>query len=210
MNRFSILFCAAVFFPAASAINIAAQNFSKSPDDAPFVLVSKEITGAWNLNDAESDDAVAKVQTMLAKNLDAAAQINASQKTSPAISISLFHPDSVVIAAGDDSEITINQVYQEVVQTKTVIPDGAVRFYELSPGIQYSVTASRQKGDLKVETVSPRGNRMIEIYTLAKDGKLGVSMRIENPQGAEIITMHRVYDRAPLNILSGGDDEEMQ
>ncbi len=98
--------------------------------------------------------------------------------------------------------------------TRTIRADGSAQTYELRPGITYAMTAFRKSGKIVIETVSPRGNRMIETYELVAapaptGSKLSVTLRIEDAAAKEMLTLHRVYDRAATDIFPA-DGEEFQ
>ena len=129
----------------------------------------------------------------------------------PAMSVSILPPDVIVLADdGDEKSITINENFNEIVYTRTVSTDGVKRFGEIQNGAVFTVAAARENDALTIETESPRGNRMIETYALAADGKkLTVALRFENEQAREIFTLRRVYDRILPDVFPN-TTEEMQ
>lgn len=192
-----------IFKTAILSIFITALAASARPQDGNAktlsgILNETEISGAWQINSAESENPIEKMQTILAGRMQQLANEKTSGKTnySPAISVSLVPPQTLVIAKGDEKNITINEGYNEIVFTKTFAADGVMRTAEIQSGANLSMTAELIADSLKIETVSPRKNRMLESYTLADQGKkLIVTVRFEDSAAKEIITFRRVYDR---------------
>lgn len=180
---------------ALTSTTVRAQIASGETSALPIFTTLNAVDGAWQINPGESDDVMQKLQGLLtaASGIE---KVNAQQSPLPMLSISLFPPETLVVASGDRNETTINEGFQDVVQTRTFQSDGAARMYELRQGASISVTAFEKNNLLTIETVSPRGNRMIETYELANGGhKLKVMIRIESPASQELLTLHRVYDR---------------
>lgn len=169
------------------------------------VLNGNRITGAWQINYAESDDPLLKIRAFLQNRLGepATADTDVSGATPPAMSVSLVPPETLVLAGEDEKSITINEGFSEIIFTRTVVADGVKRNGELPNGVNFSIAAARQRDFLKVETASSRGNRMIETYALAAAGsKLVVTVRFENAQAKEMLTLRRIYDRTFPDIFS--------
>ena len=161
------------------------------------------VVGAWRFNAAESDDVLTKIGELL-KGRDVAPteeKSDAKQFEQPAVSISLFAPDALILANGDADEMTINEIFKSVIETRTVSVDGTLREYEIYPGAKLAITAIRKTDGLSIETVSPRGNKMTETFRLAPGGaKLIVVVRVEHPSTREVLNLRRVYDREPTDI----------
>ena len=211
--RFSQIFGLIIFSFIFLNQTVAAQV---SPDDAQAeklsALAGGGVGGAWKLNSAESDDPLQKMQELLQNTAGAPKApetSNVKQQQLPPLTTSLFHPDSLILAdGGGDRQITINENFKEIVQTRTVFADGRTRAFELSPGASYTVNALKEGDKLTVETISPRGNKMIETYATEAGGKkLKVTIRVENPQSKELITLHRTYDRTMIDLFEAGGDE---
>lgn len=168
------------------------------------ILNETEIFGAWQLNSAESDNPLEKMQTMLEGRMNQPENEKPADKTndSPTVSVSLFPPQTLVIAKDIEKIITINEGFDEIVFTKNFAADGVMRTAEIQNGVNVSITAEQTGDSLKIETVSPRKNRMIETYALAVEGrKLIVTVRFEDAAAKEIITFRRVYDRIAAEIF---------
>lgn len=173
----------------------------------PATLTPTDVTGFWRLNVAESDDPIQKMNEFI--RAASTAPVSEKSKNLPPMTESIFHPDGLVVVAGN-GDVTINEVFKDVVETRSIYTDGVTRTFAVTAGANYSITAKRSSGVLVVETVSPRGNKMTETYEItAKGRKLSTAMRIDDTAGREVITIHRVYDRAVADFL-GGDDGEMQ
>ena len=201
-----------------SAATAQTRNISQEAAILNRLPAATGFGGAWRLNPDESDDVMKKMQENFAGSNDASLQVksDAKQVESPALSVSLFPPETLSVATGDapETEITINEGFKNMVLTRTIRADGSAQTYELRPGVNYAVTAFRKSGKIVIETVSPSGNRMIETYeltTAAPTGsKLSVTMRIEDASAKEMLTLHRVYDRAATDIFPADGEEEFQ
>ena len=198
----------AMMFGLVSMATAQTQNTKQEATILNNLLAANGFGGAWQLNRNESDDVLKKMQEKFAGLTDASLQTkneNTKQSESPALSISLFAPETLSVATGG-AEITINEGFFNVVLTRTVRADGNAQIYELRPGVNFAVTALRKNDKIVFETVSPRGNRMIETYELpapSAGAKLSVTVRIEDATAKEMLTLHRVYDRAAADIFSG-------
>ncbi len=195
----------------AAATAAKAQNGGEGQVNAN-ILSEAKITGAWRVNYAESDDAIAKMRAMLqSKSAMAAKKFDDKNDALPAMSVSILPPETIILADdGDENSITINENFSEIVFTRTVSTDGVKRFGDFQNGANFAIAAARKNGALKIETESPRGNRMIENYSLAADGKkLIVVVRFEDAEAKEIFTLRRVYDRTLPDIFPI-ENEEMQ
>lgn len=173
-------------------------------ESLPDVLNSGKITGAWRINYAESDNPLLKMQAILQSKLERnGSEKTAKEETSSTLSLSLAAPETLILAGDDEKSITINEGYNELVFTRTILTDAKARIGELSDGTRFLLTAEQAKDSLKIATVSPRGNKMIESYKLSGDGKkLSVTVRVETPESKELITLRRVYDRTILDVFS--------
>lgn len=175
------------------------------PPTEMSVLNGNKIIGAWQINYAESDDLLLKMQAFLHNKLieSASGKTDAAGDRLPLMSVSLVPPETLVLAGEDEKSITINEGFSEIVFTRTIITDGVKRSGELPDGADFSLTAAQRRGFLKLETASPRGNRMIETYALAAAGKkLVVIVRFENEQAKEMFTLRRIYDRTFPAVFS--------
>lgn len=198
---FCLMFFSCVFLNGAAA----AQSAINDNSGKLRALAGNGIDGAWQLNIAESDDPLEKMQELI-QNIAGASNSaeNSNVKQLPPLSTSLFHPGTLTLAGSGKDQITINEGFQEVVQTRSILADGKTHSFELSPGANYTVTARRDDRILTVETISPRGNKMIETYEVESGGqKLKATIRIENTQARELITLHRTYNRTIIDIFSG-------
>lgn len=178
------------------------------------ILSETKITGAWRVNYAESDDAIEKMRSMLLQSKTDAAKIektNEKANEPPAMSVSILPPETIVLAEnGNEKTITINENFSQIVYTRTVLADGVKRSGEIENGANFLIAAARKNNALKIETESPRGNRMIENYQLADRGKkLFVIVRFEDAAAKEIFTLRRVYDRISPDVFPV-ETEEMQ
>jgi len=196
------------FFLVLFSISARAQTKTELPND---FLSAGKIIGAWRINYAESDNPLLKMQAMLQNRLDQnPSEKTAKEETMPSLSISLVAPETLILAGEDEKSMTINEGYNELVFTRTVLTDAKARIGELSDGTRFLLTAAQEKDSLKVETVSPRGNKMIENYRLSGDGKkLTVTVRVETPESKELIILRRVYDRTILDVFSS-ESEQIQ
>ena len=202
-NLFAFISCAAIFIFTFSASFAVAQIFDEEKPALSDSFFPTGITGAWRFNAAESDDVLTKIGELLkGREEDAPTdkKSDAKQPELPAVSISLFAPDALILANGDADEMTINEIFKSVIQTRTVSVDGTLREYEIIPGANLAITATRKTDGLTIETVSPRGNKMTETFRLATGGaKLIVIVRVEHLRTREVLNLRRVYDRAPAD-----------
>lgn len=190
------------------SISINAQTKTEPISDG---LISGKISGAWRINYAESDNPLLKTQSILQSKLEQnQSEKPVKEETAPALSISLVAPETLILAGEDEKSVTINEGYNEILFTRTILTDAKARIGELADGTRFLLTAAQEKGSLKVETVSPRGNKMTEIYQLSGDAKkLTVTVRVETPEAKELITLKRVYDRTIIDVFSA-DSEQIQ
>lgn len=170
-----------------------------------------KVSGAWRINYAESDDTFSKMQKVLQDGIvppDAEKNSVSKENAPPAMSVSLVPPETLVLVDGEKSA-TLNEEFNSLVLTRTFITDGKNRIGEVQ-GVNFLATATRSAGSLKIEIVSPRGNKMTETYTSADDGKkLIVTVRFETARAVEIVTLRRVYDRSLIEF-SPDDAEQIQ
>lgn len=170
------------------------------------LLAAKDFGGEWRLDRSQSDDVMKKLREKMAssKQKSSAAENNQLKSNElPSLSVSLFPPETLTVAAGAENEITINEGYQSIVMTRTFLADGKPQSYEMRPGVNYSVATNRSGNKLVIATVSPRGNKMVETYELSPNAKrLKVSVRIEENSGKEIFTLLRFYDRTAMDVYS--------
>ena len=84
-----------------------------------------------------------------------------------------------------------------------------MRIDKIQGKANFSITAIQENNFLKVETISPRKNKMTEnLYARRWRKKtLIVNFILEDKQTREIFTLRRVYDRILLNPFAGGADE---
>lgn len=195
------------FFTVLFFVGANGQTAEKSFDD----LSGAKITGAWRINYAESENPLLKMQAILQNKFEQNQNGNAAkEETLPTLSVSLVAPETLILAGDDEKSITVNEGFSEIVFTRTILTDGKSRIGELSDGSRFLLAATQEKKSLKIETVSPRGNKMIEIYAVSNEGKkLVVTVRVETPEAKELITLRRVYDRTILDIFPA-EKEEIQ
>lgn len=209
-NLFVSLMCIAVFCFTLSVSIIIAQIGSEEktpPLDSSF---QTSIAGTWRLNRAESDDVSNKIGELLKDRNHAPIKQRSSAKQfeQPAFSISLFAPDAMILANGDAGDLTINEIFKSVIRTRTVSVDGILREYEIVPGANLAVSATRETERLTVETVSSRGNKMTETFQVEQNGsKLIIYLRVERIRTLEVLNLRRVYEREPTNnyFAAGGN-----
>lgn len=207
--KFSFNFIAFSFLTVLFCVSVKAQN---AGEKSLGILTTNKITGAWRINYAESDNPLSKMQALLQNKLSQSQNeknISAKEEILPAMSVSLFPPGTLILA-GDEKSITVNEAFSEVVFTRTVLTDGKLHTGELRNGSNFSLTASKKSDFLKIETVSPRGNKMIETFELSNGGKRLIEiLRFEDNASKEIITLRRVYDRKILDLLSPGAEDSI-
>lgn len=220
IKNLSIFLSLAIILGSVSAATAQRQTESVNRKTAILnkALAANGFVGAWQLNRNESDDVLKKMREKFVELNDRSSlqtkNENAKQAESPALSISLFAPETLSVATGGaaGAEITINEGFNNVVLTRTVSADGNAQIYELRPGVNFAVSAFRNNDRIVIETVSPRGNRMIETYELvaaSAGAKLTITVRIEDASAKEMLTLRRVYDRAATEIFLG-DGAEIQ
>ena len=201
-NLFALLSCAAIFIFTFSASIAVAQIFDREKPAQPDSIFPTGISGAWYFNHAESDDVLIKIGELL-EDRNAAPideKSDAKQSEQPAISISLFAPDALILSDGDADEMTINEIFKRLIETRTVSVDGTLREYEIVPGAKLAITATGKTDGFTIETVSPRGNKRMETFRLASGGaKLIVAVRVERLSTNEVLNLRRVYNRAPTD-----------
>ncbi len=175
------------------------------------ILAGNKITGEWRINYAESDNPISKMQSLLQNKT---AQFSNEKNTDaennalPTMSVSLALPETLSLAGDDSQSITINEGFSRVVFTRTLATDGKLRVGELQNGANFFIAATQTNNSLKIEIVSPRGNKMTENYALENEGKkLLVTVRFETAQGSEMMTLRRVYDRAILDVSLDGAEQ---
>ena len=194
-----ILFLALSVF----SINTAAQTFENKPNNLLGQLTGNSVEGVWDLNINESDDLIKKIQTLIQKTFALSEKGESAEQTEiPGVSISIFPPERLVLAGGEN-EMTINEFYPDVISTRTLINDGQTRSFQAENNFYIAVSAKKEENKLLIETLSPRGNRMKETFELFADGsKLKVSIQISDSNFKELLTLQRIYDRAILDDFS--------
>ncbi len=180
----------------------AAQTPESNSENFLVRIAGSSIEGFWSLNIDESDNIEQKIQALIQKSYDTPDKMTSKEQTkTPAISISIFPPEKLALLGGEDG-LTINEFYPDVVSTRTLITDGQIHFYHTSNS-EVAVRAQAIKNRLSVETLSPRGNQMLETFELSTDGgKLRVSILISDSDFNELLTLQRIYDRAVLDDFS--------
>ncbi len=183
------------------------QGQSAVEKNRPLSKLSGEhISGVWLLNESESDDLFETLQSLFQKVRNrniAQRSVETDSYLSPPISFSLMPPDRLVIATDAiNRSVTINEGFLKKISTRTVLNDGRKHLFNISEGAQGTVSAIHFGDFVKIETVSPRANKMTETYVVNSNGKkLAVDFRFETETKKEIFSLHRVYDRAKLNPL---------
>lgn len=204
-KKYFILSGFAIFIFSMSNSAVFAQEKITDLTILDRLVTKRDFTGAWKINPEESDDVLKKLQN--AGRNWANTDKDGTNNSLPTISVSLFPPDALVLAADENDQITINEEFSNIVLTRTIPANGAVQIAEISPGVNYLVTANRKNNVFSVETKSPRGNKMFENYALSPLGdKLIVNVRFENAAAQEILNLVRVYERQTISVFSGGDD----
>lgn len=187
-----------------TAFQISAQT--KEANKPTNLLANASVTGAWRINYAESDNTLVKAQALLKNQIAQNADVQKAQ-TQPTISMSLFPPETLVLVNENENAITINEGYNNVILTRTVLTSGKTQVGEIEGG-NFWVTAKQDKERLSVETVSPRGNILTETFEILDQGrKLNVTVRIEDAAHKEMVTLKRVYDRAILDLFDRNSTE---
>lgn len=196
---FMFLSCAAIFCFTFSASAVVAQIVNENKSALSDALFPKGIAGEWRLDNTESDDVIAKLREALQRKNNAPNDDNDTAKNVdlPAISISPFPAETLILATDNKSEVTIKEVFADIIEMRKMLTDGSRREFKLAVGGNVSVTATRKNDWLNVETISPRGNKMVETFALASSGShLIVTLRIEDSRAREIFTLRRIYERA--------------
>lgn len=169
--------------------------------------LNKNIGGIWQINYDESDNPLEKIQKTIEQKGSIEPETSEQTESLPTVSISLFPPEMLSLQIGEGT--IINEELKGITQTRLVYTDGIRRSVNLGAGANIAVTAAFKGNELKIETVSPRGNKMTEIYALNPNGdKLRVALQISSPNEKEIITLNRVYNRIVENPFAG--DGEVQ
>lgn len=198
-------FSAIILFLALSvfSINTAAQTFENKPNDLLDQLTGNSVEGVWDLNINESDDLIKKIQTLIQKTFALSEKGESAEQTKiPGVSISIFPPERLVLAGGEN-EMTINEFYPDVISTRTMKTEGQTQMYQAENNFYITVRARKEENKLLIETLSPRGNRMKETFEFFADGsKLKVSIQIFDLNFKELLTLQRIYDRAILDDFS--------
>lgn len=197
-NLFALLSCAAIFIFTFSASFAVAQIFDREKPAQSDSFFPTGISGEWHFNVAESDDVMTVIGELLKERNAAPSDEkgDAKQSEQPAISISIFAPGALILSSGDGYEMTINEIFKSVIETRTVSVDGILREYEIVPGANLAITATGKTDGFTIETVSPRGNKRTETFRLASGGaKLIVVVRVEHPGTNEVLKLFRVYNR---------------
>jgi len=169
-------------------------------------LTGNKIIDAWRLNQKESDDPIAIIESILRHKISNPSTTETEeQKTDskPTISVSLIPPESLILGSPNNKSITISEKFGAIVLSRLILTDGKLRTGELPDGANYSVQPTRENKILNVETISPRGNRLTENYALVAEGmKLVVSFTFDDGRATELLRVRHVYDRAFLNPFS--------
>ncbi|HQU86582.1 MAG TPA: hypothetical protein PKY59_25850, partial [Pyrinomonadaceae bacterium] len=164
-KKYVLYISAFIFLAFVSAVQTQAQTAKASELNLPSNLwANAGITGAWRINYAESDNTVLKMQTLLQKQLAESAEAKKTE-TKPTISISLFPPETLVLVNENENQLTINEGFANVVLTRTVFTNGKTLIGNIE-GESFYISANKTKDSLKVETISPTGNRMTETYKI--------------------------------------------
>lgn len=190
-----MFFC---LFVAAFQTNAQIKEIEKT--SAVNLFANASVAGAWRINYAESDNTLLKMQSLLRNQLAQNAAVPKNE-TQPTLTISLFPPETLVLANENERSMTINEGFNNMILTRTVLTNGKGQIAAIEGG-KLLVTATQSKDKLSVETVSPRGNILKETFEITNDGrKLNVTVRVEDSANREMITLKRVYDRTTLEIF---------
>lgn len=188
-------------------------NAQTTDDNAKLLAIISEnnITGVWHLNYEESDNTITKLESLIKKTTPSNLDNNETKSETsniPTVSVSLNPPESLVLYGDGNKTITINEGFANVVVTRTIATDGTMKPYEVEMGVTSFVTATQTNELLKIEMVSPRGNKMQEIYSTVDAGKkLVVTLRFEDINSKEIFLLRRVYDRTLIDPFIIGSEE---
>ncbi|MCD9187771.1 MAG: hypothetical protein LUM44_15225 [Pyrinomonadaceae bacterium] len=206
-QKFVLSLSALIFLAFVATFQTKAQTAKADELNLPSnLLANAGVTGAWRINYAESDNTLVKAQSLLKNQLAQNAEVQ-KNNMQPTISISLFPPETLVLANENENAMTINEGYSNVILTRTILTNGKTQIGKIEGG-NFLVSASRSKDRLAVETVSPRGNILTETFEITDQGrKLNVVVRIEDATHKEMITLMRVYDRTILELFDGVSTE---
>ncbi len=185
------------------SLNAAAQKPVDKPRELPLQLLGDSIEGIWDLNVSQSDDPLEKIRAMIQKPFSFSDKAESNERTDvPPISISMFPPQRMVLAS-NKGEITVNEFYPDHISTRTRKTDGIPDVYQSENNVYVAVRATREENRLWIQTVSPRGNRMLETFEIFDNGdKMKVTIQISDSDSRELLTLQRIYDRAILDDLS--------
>lgn len=192
---------------SALSQTIAANSSGSRNSNILKTELNKNIGGIWQINYDESDNPFDKIQKTIEQKGSLEPANGEETKSLPTVSISLFPPEMLALEIGEGT--LINEELKGITQTRLVYTDGVKRGVNLGAGANIFVTAAFKGSELKIETVSPRGNKMTETYALSPNGdKLRVFVQIDSPDDKEIIALKRVYNRVVENPFAG--DGELQ
>ena len=105
-NLFAVLIFTAIFISTFSASVAVAQMFAAEKPAQSDSFFPTGIAGAWHFNVAESDDVLTKIGELLTDRNAAPIdeKSDAKQSEQPAISISIFAPDALILSNGDSED----------------------------------------------------------------------------------------------------------
>lgn len=101
-------------------------------------------------------------------------------------------PESLILVI-DENEATINEIFTEIVKTRTVKTEPLQNPKHSQPSVNLS------KKRLKIETLANDGKRITEIYETFGN-KLKVTIQLNDVTGQKLLTEHRVYQRSLSEI----------
>jgi hypothetical protein len=192
---------------SALSQTIAANSSVSRNSNILKAELNKNIGGIWRINYDESDNPLEKIQRTIEQKGSLEPESGEEKGSLPTVSISLFPPEMLSLEIGEGT--LINEELKGITQTRLVYTDGVKRSVNLGAGANIAVTAAFTGNELKIETVSPRGNKMTETYALSASGdKLRVALQIDSPDDKELIVLNRVYNRVVENPFA--DNGEIQ
>ena len=169
------------------AIVFSIQVFGGTPLNEEKKAARRAIVGAWQINHAASDKLLDRTQFDF-------------RQFPPPVSIA---PEHLILAAGEaEGEITINEVFEKFINTKTLSPDADTTVETALPNESVSVKAEWRDKKLVVEITALNGSRTVETFESPSRNRLNVTTRIEDTGLAKPLTVRRVYERTTEEIPS--------
>lgn len=125
-----------------------------------------------------------------------------SEKTVKKVLYTASAPESLILII-DEKEATVNEIFTEIVQTRTVKTE-SVRSPKSKVSPQVYANFNRKR--LKIETIFNDGKQLIETYE-SSGKKLKVTFQLINADGQKILTRYRIYQRTLSDIYAPDNSE---